>query len=63
MKEKKMHKGLVSGDDFELISRNEDRNDHVVETVDRVLNVIEEEGKDERGEGERERESTASDKP
>ena len=40
MKEKKMHKGLVSGDDFELISRNEDRNDHVIETVDRVLSVI-----------------------
>lgn len=47
MKEKKMHKGLVSGDDFELISRNEDRNDHVIETVDRVLSVINEEGKDE----------------
>ena len=47
MKEKKMHKGLVSGDDFELISRNEDRNDHVIETVDRILNTINEEGKDE----------------
>lgn len=40
-------KGLVSKGDFELISRSEDRSDHVVETVDRVLNVIEEEGKDE----------------
>ena len=47
IKEKKMHKGSVSIDDFELISRNEDRSDHVIETVDRVLNVIEEEGKDE----------------
>lgn len=40
---KKNIKGLVSEGDFELISRNEDRNDHVMETIDRVLNVIEKE--------------------
>ncbi|RHO73459.1 hypothetical protein DW083_06335 [Parabacteroides sp. AF48-14] len=36
-------KGLVSIDDFELISRNEDRSDHAMGTIDRVLNVIEKE--------------------
>lgn len=40
---KKNIKGLVSIDDFELISRNEDRSDHAMGTIDRVLNVIEKE--------------------
>lgn len=43
---KKNVKGLVSIDDVRLISRNEDRSDHTMETIDRVLNVIEEESND-----------------